>query len=56
MIFSFSEIIAYVSRFVTIKTGDLIFTGTPSGVGALKKNDNLVAYIENSPLLNFMIK
>ena len=56
MIFSFSEIIAYVSRFVTLKTGDLIFTGTPSGVGALKKHDNLVAYIENSPLLNFMIK
>jgi acylpyruvate hydrolase len=56
MIFSFGEIIAYVSRFVTLKTGDLIFTGTPSGVGALKKNDNLVAYIENNPLLNFMIK
>jgi 2-keto-4-pentenoate hydratase/2-oxohepta-3-ene-1,7-dioic acid hydratase in catechol pathway len=56
MIFSFNEIIAYVSRFFTLKTGDLIFTGTPSGVGALKKNDNLVAYIEDKPLLDFVIK
>jgi acylpyruvate hydrolase len=56
MIFSFNEIIAYVSRFFTLKTGDLIFTGTPSGVGALKKNDNLVACLEDKPLLDFMIK
>jgi acylpyruvate hydrolase len=56
MIFSFNEIIAYVSRFFTLKTGDLIFTGTPSGVGALKKNDNLVAYLGDKPLLDFMIK
>ena len=45
MIFSVDEIISYVSRFFTLKTGDLIFTGTPSGVGALHKNDNLVAYL-----------
>jgi 2-keto-4-pentenoate hydratase/2-oxohepta-3-ene-1,7-dioic acid hydratase in catechol pathway len=56
MIFSISEIIAYISRFFTLKTGDLIFTGTPSGVGALKKNDNLVAYIGDKMLLDFMIK
>lgn len=56
MIFSVDEIIAYVSRFFTLKTGDLIFTGTPSGVGPLKKNDNLVAYLEDKPLLDFMIK
>lgn len=56
MIFGFNEIIAYVSKFFTLKTGDLIFTGTPSGVGPLKKNDNLVAYLENEPLLDFMIK
>jgi 2-keto-4-pentenoate hydratase/2-oxohepta-3-ene-1,7-dioic acid hydratase in catechol pathway len=56
MIFSFNEIIAYVSRFFTLKTGDLIFTGTPSGVGALKKNDNLVAYLGDKLLLDFMIK
>lgn len=56
MIFGFSEIIAFVSRFCTLKTGDLIFTGTPSGVGILRKNDNLVACLEDRPLLNFMIK
>ncbi len=56
MIFSFNEIIAYVSRFFTLKTGDLIFTGTPSGVGPLKKNDNLVAYLGDEPLLDFMIR
>ncbi len=56
MIFSINEIVSYVSRFFTLKTGDLIFTGTPSGVGPLKKNDHLVAYIRNMPLLDFMIK
>jgi acylpyruvate hydrolase len=56
MIFGFSEIIGYVSKFFTLKTGDLIFTGTPSGVGTLYKNDNLVAYLNNKPLLDFLIK
>jgi 2-keto-4-pentenoate hydratase/2-oxohepta-3-ene-1,7-dioic acid hydratase in catechol pathway len=56
MIFGFGEIIEYVSKFFTLKTGDLIFTGTPSGVGALRRNDNLVGYLENNLLLDFMIK
>jgi fumarylpyruvate hydrolase len=56
MIFSINEIVAYISRFFTLKTGDLIFTGTPSGVGALKKNDNLVAYLGSEPILDFMIR
>lgn len=56
MIFSIGQIIEFVSRFFTLKTGDLIFTGTPSGVGALKKNDNLVAYLEEKPVLDFMIR
>jgi 2-keto-4-pentenoate hydratase/2-oxohepta-3-ene-1,7-dioic acid hydratase in catechol pathway len=56
MIFSIDEIISYVSRFFTLKTGDLIFTGTPSGVGALHKDDNLVAYLGEKPLLDFMIR
>jgi 2-keto-4-pentenoate hydratase/2-oxohepta-3-ene-1,7-dioic acid hydratase in catechol pathway len=56
MIFGFNEIIEYVSRYFTLKTGDLIFTGTPPGVGRLNKNDNLVAYLGNEPLLDFMIK
>jgi len=56
MIFSISEIVAYVSQFFTLKTGDLIFTGTPSGVGPLKRNDNLVAYLGDEELLDMMIK
>ncbi|OFY67805.1 MAG: 2-hydroxyhepta-2,4-diene-1,7-dioate isomerase [Bacteroidetes bacterium RBG_13_43_22] len=56
MIFGLNEIIAYVSRFFTLKTGDLIFTGTPSGVGPLRKNDNLVAFLGDEPVLDFMIK
>jgi 2-keto-4-pentenoate hydratase/2-oxohepta-3-ene-1,7-dioic acid hydratase in catechol pathway len=56
MLFSFGEIIEYVSKFFTLKTGDLIFTGTPSGVGQLKRNDNLVAYLGDEPLLDFLIK
>jgi fumarylpyruvate hydrolase len=56
MIFSINEIVSFVSRFFTLKTGDLIFTGTPSGVGPLKRNDHLVAYINEMPLLDFMIK
>lgn len=56
MIFSINDIIAFVSKFFTLKTGDLIFTGTPSGVGALHRNDNLVAYLNDKPLLDFMIK
>jgi len=56
MIFGFSEIVAYVSKLFTLKTGDLIFTGTPSGVGTLKKNDNLIAYLGEEPVLDFMIR
>jgi len=56
MIFGFNEIIEYVSKFFTLKTGDLIFTGTPSGVGQLKRNDNLVAFLEDKPVMDFMIK
>jgi len=56
MIFGFNEIVEYVSQYFTLKTGDLIFTGTPSGVGQLKRNDNLVAYLGVKPLLDFLIK
>ncbi len=56
MIFSINEIVEYVSSFFTLKTGDLIFTGTPPGVGQLNKNDKLVAYLGDKPLLDFMIK
>jgi acylpyruvate hydrolase len=56
MIFEFNEIIEYVSKFCTLKTGDLIFTGTPPGVGKLHRNDNLVAFLGDEPVLDFMIK
>jgi acylpyruvate hydrolase len=56
MIFGFNEIIEYVSKFFTLKTGDLIFSGTPSGVGKLNRNDHLVAWLGDRPLLDFIIK
>jgi len=56
MLFSVDAIIAYVSKFVTLKTGDLIFTGTPAGVGPVKIGDKLRAYLGNQQLLEFEIK
>jgi len=56
MIFGLNEIVEYVSQYCTLKTGDLIFTGTPPGVGQLKKNDNLIAYLGDEPLLDFLVK
>ena len=56
MIFSFDEIIAYVSRFFTLKIGDLIFTGTPSGVGKVSINDVLEGYIGEQKMFCFRIK
>ncbi len=56
LIFSFGEIIEYVSRFYTLKTGDLIFTGTPSGVGPVKKGDNLVARLAGETVLDFFVR
>ncbi|HHW80675.1 MAG TPA: fumarylacetoacetate hydrolase family protein [Bacteroidales bacterium] len=56
MIFSVDNIIAYVSQFFTLKIGDLIFTGTPAGVGPVKINDHLEGYIENKKLLDLNIK
>jgi acylpyruvate hydrolase len=56
MIFSFEKIIAYVSQFMTLRTGDLIFTGTPAGVGPVKIGDKLEAYLENKLMLTCNIK
>ena len=56
MIFSFEKIISYVSRFMTLKTGDLIFTGTPAGVGPVAINDRLEAYLEGKKIMDFPVK
>ncbi|MBW3545758.1 MAG: fumarylacetoacetate hydrolase family protein [Bacteroidetes bacterium] len=53
MIFSFDFIIAYLSKFFTLRKGDLIYTGTPEGVAAVKQGDRLTAFIENKTLLDF---
>lgn len=56
MLFSPAKIIAYVSQFVTLKVGDLIYTGTPAGVGAVKIGDRLVGKLEGEILFDFEIK
>jgi acylpyruvate hydrolase len=56
LLFSFDQVISYVSGFITLKTGDLIYTGTPEGVGPVKIGDRLEAYIENQKLLDFQVK
>lgn len=56
MIFPINELIAYVSRFFTIKIGDLLFTGTPVGVGKVSIGDHLEGYIENNKMFDFYIK
>jgi acylpyruvate hydrolase len=56
MIFNINQIIAYVSQFVSLRLGDLIFTGTPSGVGPVKIGDVLSCYLEGKKLLEFEVK
>lgn len=56
MIFSFDDLISYISHYVTLRSGDLIFTGTPSGVGPVQIGDYLEAFIENEKLLSCRIK
>lgn len=53
---NFNRIIAYTSKFFTLKKGDLIFTGTPAGVGPVKIGDKLEGYIEGKKLLEFSIR
>ena len=56
VIFSFDQIIAYVSQFITLKTGDLIYTGTPEGVGPVRTGDVLKGYIGEEEMLKLKIK
>ena len=56
MIFDLEYLIEYVTRFITLKKGDLLFTGTPSGVAAVKPGDRLQASLENQELLDFYVR
>lgn len=56
MIFSVREIVSYVSKFFTLRTGDYIFTGTPPGVGPVKIGDRLEAFLEGRSVLRCEIK
>ena len=56
MIFSFDKIISYISKFYTLKIGDLIYTGTPVGVGSVNKGDYLEGYIEEQKMFKVFIK
>ncbi len=55
MIFDIDSIIAYASQFFTLRVGDIIFTGTPDGVGAVAENDIFEGYLEDRKLLDIRI-
>lgn len=50
------ELVSYISRFFTLKTGDLLYTGTPVGVGPVHENDHLCGWLEDEKLLEFNVK
>jgi len=56
MLFTVDKLISYVSQFVTLKMGDILFTGTPVGVGPVKINDRLEGYLEGKKLFDFKVK
>lgn len=56
MLFKVDEIISYLSRFFTLKTGDLVYTGTPAGIGPVSVDDHLCGYLEDRKVLEFNVK
>jgi len=56
MLWKIDELIEYVSKYFTLKIGDIIFTGTPAGVGKVIANDKLKGYIENQELFSITVK
>jgi 2-keto-4-pentenoate hydratase/2-oxohepta-3-ene-1,7-dioic acid hydratase in catechol pathway len=56
MIFSIDKLISYLSCYFTVKIGDLLFTGTPAGVGTIKVGDRLEGYIFDKKMFDFIIK
>lgn len=56
MLWKIDELIEYVSKYFTLKIGDIIFTGTPAGVAKVKPNDRLEGYLENEKLFSIVVK
>ena len=56
MLWPIDEIVAYVSQFILLKTGDILFTGTPKGVGPVAIGDRLVGYLEEEKMFDFEVK
>ena len=56
MIYSVDQIVSYISRFFTLKTGDLIFTGTPVGVGRVHIDDHITGWLDEEKVLEFNVK
>ena len=56
MLHKFADIIAFISKFITLKKGDIIFTGTPAGVGSVKIGDRLEGFIEVEKMFDFEVK
>ena len=56
MIFSFDQIISYISKYYTLRSGDLIYTGTPSGVGKVERGDSLSCFINSNEMLKVNVK
>lgn len=56
MLYTVDELVSYISQFFTLKTGDLLFTGTPAGVGPVHIDDHLDGYLDERHLLSFNVK
>src|SRR5690606_16682523 len=56
MLWKIDELIEYISKYFTLKIGDIIFTGTPAGVGRVDANDKLVGFIENKQMFSITVK
>lgn len=56
MMFGFDDIIEFVSQYFTLRVGDLIFTGTPAGVGKVSENDVLEGFLESEKLIDLRIQ
>ena len=56
MLYKVDELISYISRFFTLKTGDMLYTGTPVGVGPVHVDDHLEGYLEGEKLLDFWVR